>query len=190
MQKCSRNDILNLPKLRKGDDLRTLNLTREEKLFLGMLAGIASISPRHKVSSYSAEQNGRKNKLKHIADQLYKIKHWKFIHGTYECLSNPIATWFIDPPYFKGGQAYVCGDVDFQNLARWSAERSGQAIVCENSSADWMPFQSLCVKRSGVTFQAETFWTNEKVETQPELFQPQNTKSPAPSKRPGGAAGI
>lgn len=170
LQQCSRNDILSLPKLQKGDDLRTFNLSREEKLFLGMLAGIASTSPRHKISSYSAEQNGRKNKMKHIANQLYKIKHWQFIHGTYECLANPAATWFIDPPYFNGGQAYICNNIDFEQLAQWSNERNGQTIVCENANADWMPFQPLCVKRSGVKFQAEMFWTNEKVYHQQEMF--------------------
>lgn len=170
LQTCSKSDILSLPKLQTGDDIRTFNLSREENLFLGMLAGIASISPRNKVSSYSAEQNGRKNKLKNIADQLYKIKNWTIKLGDYTECENPEATWFIDPPYFIGGQAYVHGEIDFHRLAKWSAERCGQVIVCENSAATWMPFRPLCVKRSGVKIQAEMFWTNEKMEVQTGLF--------------------
>jgi hypothetical protein len=64
LQLCSRQDILSLPVLGKGEDIRLLNLSDDEKLFLGMISGVASISPRNKVSYFSAEQNGKKTDLK------------------------------------------------------------------------------------------------------------------------------
>jgi len=61
LQQCSKQDILNLPdiyKLKKGFDLRTLNLSEGELLFMGLNAGIASTSPRYKISPMTADQNG------------------------------------------------------------------------------------------------------------------------------------
>src|SRR6185436_10913618 len=119
----------------------------EERLFLGLLAGVASTMPRNKVSAFSGEQNGRKNKMKNIANQLHKIKHWEFLHGSYEEIPNQRATWFIDPPYEFGGHAYVESDINFVVLAEWSRNRDGQVIVCENTKAAWMDFKPMARMR-------------------------------------------
>src|SRR6185436_14939147 len=129
LQQCSPGDILGLPKLTTGMELDKLPLAEEERLFLGLLAGVASTMPRNKVSAFSGEQNGRKNKMKNIANQLHKIKHWEFLHGSYEEIPNQRATWFIDPPYEFGGHAYVESDINFVVLAEWSRNRDGQVIV-------------------------------------------------------------
>lgn len=161
LQQCSEKDILGLPKLTKGLKIDSLNISEDERLFLGMLAGISSISPRNSVSSFSAEQNGRKNQYKRIADQLYKIRHWKIECIDYKEITNIEASWFIDPPYQIGGHAYVESDIDFNYLANWCKDRNGQSIVCENMQADWLPF--LPMKQSigsNGTYQTEAIWTN------------------------------
>lgn len=163
LQQCSERDILGLPDLIKGLDLRTLNLSEEEKMFLGMMAGTSSISPRNKVSSFASERNGRKNAYKRISDQLFKIKHWDIRLGSYEHMVNQDATWFIDPPYEFGGQAYIHSKIDFVGLSEWCKSRVGQTIVCENMRATWMPFLPIKSHRgSNQTWQTEAIWTNEK----------------------------
>ena len=74
-----------------------------------------------------------------------KIKHWKIINGTYEGLPNIEATWFIDPPYDGvRGKEYRCNTVNYNNLGEWCKNRIGQVIVCENTMAQWLPFEPLC----------------------------------------------
>lgn len=163
LQKCSKEDILKLPKFETGIDLRKCNLSEEEMMFLGMCAGIASTQPRYKISPFAGEQNGRKNRFKRIADNLYKIKHWEIRLGCYTEIENETATWFVDPPYQVGGHAYIENKIDFIKLAEWVKERNGQAIVCENTKADWLPFKPMREQQgAGQTFTTEAIWSNEK----------------------------
>jgi 16S rRNA G966 N2-methylase RsmD len=142
-------------------ELDKLGLAEEERMFLGLLAGIASTQPRNKVSMFSGEQNGRKNKMKHIANHLHKIKHWKFVHGSYEDIVNETATWFIDPPYEFGGHAYVENKIDFTSLAEWCRGRQGQAIVCENTKANWLNFKPMSIMRgANGKHTTEAIWSN------------------------------
>lgn len=173
LQQCSSHDILSLPVLKKGDKISEHNLSEGERLFLGMLAGASSTSPRNTVSMFSAEQNGRKNKMKNIANQLHKIKHWKIIHGSYLDLKNEKATWFIDPPYQYGGSAYKENKIDYLTLGSWCKNRDGQIIVCENTKADWMNFTAISKQRgSNLKFTTEAVWLNE-YKKQLQLFNPQ-----------------
>lgn len=161
LQQCSEGDILGLPKLKLGDDIRVLNVSEDEKLFLGMLAGVSGTSPRFKVSPFAAIQNGRKNQLRRIARQLFKIRHWKIEHGDFKDIENQSATWFIDPPYQFGGNGYVCSKVDYSFLADWSKSRLGQVIVCENTKADWMQFSPMAKMRGAMSTTTEAIWTNQ-----------------------------
>lgn len=163
LQQCSPADILKLPRFETGVDLRNCNLSEPELMFLGMCAGISSTSPRYKVSGFAGLHNGRKNRFKNIANQLFKIKHWKIIHGSFEDLDNEECTWFVDPPYQFGGHAYVENNIDFPRLAVWCQERRGQTIVCENTKADWMQFNPMVKMFGGnMKFTTEAIWTNEK----------------------------
>ena len=65
--------------------------------------------------------------------------------GSYNDIDNQDATWFIDPPYFNGGQHYPFSnkDLDFNELGNWCKERIGEVIVCENDNATWLPFEHL-----------------------------------------------
>lgn len=161
LQACSPKDILGLPKLTTGMELDKMGLCEEERLFLGLLAGIASTMPRNKVSAFCGEQNGRKNKMKNIANQLHKIRHWKFLHGSYEEIPNQRATWFVDPPYEFGGHAYVESNINFIALSGWARERQGQVIVCENSKGTWMDFKSMALMRgANLKYTTEAIWSN------------------------------
>jgi len=161
LQSCSENDILKLPCLKQGDNINDIkSLSYDEKIFLGMLAGVASTSPRYKVSKFSASQNGRKNQLKRIADQLYKIRHWKIEHKCFSEIPNQCATWFIDPPYQHGGNAYVENLINYNELSKWSKSRSGQVIVCENTKADWMDFLPVKDHVGAMSTTREAIWTN------------------------------
>lgn len=161
LQNCSKHDILGLPKLVKGMKILELNISDDEKLFLGMCAGISSLEPRNTVSSFAAEQNSNKNYYSRVANQLFKIKHLDIQLGDYLDIKNQKATWFIDAPYEKGGQHYVINKIDFQQLADYSKERIGQVIVCENENATWLPFKKMCKSRgSNQIFKNEVIWSN------------------------------
>lgn len=168
LQQASEKDILGLPELQRGEIIPE-SLAQVEKDFLGFLVCNGLESPRKKVSTFEGVNVARD--LKRTAKQLFKIRHWKLIHGEYDCVEAE-ATWFIDPPYFKGGEHYVHStkQIDFNLLGRWCKSRQGQIIVCENSSADWLPFMRLTKMQGTVKQTTEVFWTNEKVEFQASLF--------------------
>lgn len=83
---------------------------------------------------------------RYIANNLYKVKHWKILCGDYTEAPDIAATWFIDPPY-KGssGNGYDTGSksIDYQSLAKWSLARKGQIIFCEGTNGDYLPFEPL-----------------------------------------------
>ena len=164
LQQCSESDILSMPRLKKGDDIRNLNISENEKTLLGFFAQAAQGKPVNMVSSMG-EQN-MKTAYKNIASQLHKIRHWEIKLGSYDELENEEATWFIDPPYQFGGQhQYKFGNkqIDFSKLANWCMNRNGQVIVCENTKADWLPFLPV-VKIDGAnhTGTTEAIWSNQR----------------------------
>ena len=83
-----------------------------------------------------------------VASQVESVRHWRIIEGDYRECHVPVvgnATWFIDPPYQRAGKHYKFGSdgLDYADLAEWCQSRPGQAIVCENDGADWLPFTPL-----------------------------------------------
>ncbi len=163
LQGCNKNDILKLPKLKKGDDVRLLDLTTEEKWLLGFSCQ-AGVSAPANMTSALGEQNS-KTFLKNIADNLHKIKHWEIRQGSYDQIENQEATWFIDPPYQFGGHSYKESNknIDFNNLAEWCKTRKGQAIVCENTKADWLPFKPVVEFIGTVKLKTtEAIWSNQR----------------------------
>ncbi len=97
-----------------------------------------------------------------IARQLFKIKHWKIIHDDYFNYGNVLATWFIDPPYQKGGQYYYHNKIDYELLSKWCLERNGFVIVCENTGANWLPFKPMVNMRGSSKCTTEAIWCNER----------------------------
>lgn len=163
LQECSKADILKLPDIRKlgvGFDLRTLNLSEPELYFLGFNAGVASTSPRYKISLFAGKQNGIETYLKRVANNIHKIKHWQIKLGCYTELENIEATWFIDPPYQFGGSAYFESKINYTQLAEWIKEREGQQIVCENTKANWLPFVPMINMAGTMYTTTEAIWSN------------------------------
>jgi site-specific DNA-adenine methylase len=163
LQKCSSNDILKLPKLTTGLDIRKCNLSDEERTFLSFL--VASGGPSNIVTKFMDYNHGNQKVYARIADQLEHIRHWNIIQGSYTDLENQEATWFIDPPYMFGGERYSESNkqINFQELAEWCKNRNGQVIVCENTKADWLPFKPL-LRIQGATQSntVEAIWSNMK----------------------------
>ena len=178
LQQASEKDILGLPTLKEGERISEIKtLSQPEKDLLGFLAA-ASVSPRDKVSVMAANAKGRPRQLKYIAGHLYKIRHWKIVHGDYRDIENQEATWFIDPPYQVGGHAYVENKIDYVFLADWCKSRYGQSIVCENTQANWLPFYSMVDLAGAMGKSTEAIWSNERhnfMSSQQSLFTLPNT---------------
>ena len=163
LQQCSKQDILGLPKLTTGLDIRKIELSEIERTFLSYL--VASGRPSNIVTKFMDYDNGNQKVYKRIADSLELIRHWEIKFGSYTELENLEATWFIDPPYQFGGEHYKHGtkDLDFNKLAEWCKNRNGQVIVCENMKADWLDFKPMVqIQGACQTNTTEAIWSNHK----------------------------
>lgn len=152
---ASEDDILSLPDLVVGDDLKDcqsvddLPVCQEAKWLIGFWINNGSATPHKRPSKWMRQYHAEDSKLfwgprarRRIASQLRYIRHWKVVNGDYCSLENYRATWFIDPPYVTAGKIYKFGSkkLDYDKLAKWCVSRSGQVIVCENVGATWLPF--------------------------------------------------
>lgn len=163
LKQASEKDILKLPKLKQGDDIRDYKLTDEETLLLGFCAGLGGSTIQYTVSKFADFDNGNSKTYQRIASNLFKIRHWEIRKGDFTDIENQEATWYVDPPYQFGGEYYKCSNkqIDFRFLAEWCKERKGQAIVCENTKADWMDFKPMVkVKGTRTTNTTEAIWSN------------------------------
>lgn len=165
LQLCSPRDILRLPRLKQGENIDDFSFDcQEAKNLVGFLVNKGLNYPRKTATSWVAgkHSNWFNYSYKRIADNLYKIKHWNISLGSYESIENIKATWFIDPPYQHGGQLYVMNnsDIDYNDLSNWCKSRLGQAIVCENSKADWMKFKKMASHKIRKGIQHEVIWSN------------------------------
>jgi len=164
LQQTSPKDILSLPEVHEGDDIRNhTQLCDEERWLMGFWINRGSKSPKNIVTKWGGKNGYWKRKKSEIADSLHKIKHWTIKLGSYNQIKNKKATWFIDPPYQFGGENYVFSNesIDFKVLAEWCKSRNGQIIVCENTKADWLDFNSL-VKLTGQRNETvEAIWYRE-----------------------------
>lgn len=150
--------ILSLPEVAAGQCIDDLEVSPVEKQLIGFCANRGCTSPCH----YPGKWNIWAADKKRIAAELYKIKHWQIIEGSYLEASDVEATWFIDPPYQKVKRDYVVSkkNLDFDTLAQFCKSRKGQVIVCDNFGADWLPFMRL-IKFSGQLHdKTEAVWFN------------------------------
>lgn len=159
-QKSSKKDILGLPILKPGQDIRSFNLSKEELSFMRFNLAIADAAPRW-ICTPMCTSDTQIRTLKKIAENLFKIRHWEIKHGDYKNLINEKATWFVDPPYQHGGHVYKESNkkIDFKKLANWCQSRKGQVIVCENTKADWMNFKPMKQMRGFHRTTVEAIWS-------------------------------
>ena len=161
LQQASKKDILGLPKMKSGDNVNDYDISQVEKDFIGFLICRGMESPRKNVSSFVGDITPA---ITEIANNVFKIKHWDIINGSYEDLKNEEATWFIDPPYQFGGEHYVesTKNIDFNKLSEWCKNRKGHVIVCENTKADWLPFKPMKEMNGSQHKTTEAIWSNHK----------------------------
>jgi len=154
------NDILNLPNMGKGEDLRLIDTPIEAKILIGFCINRGSVSPKNISSGFN---NWNEDK-KRIAKELHKIKHWEIKQGCYTEIENETATWFIDPPYQFGGQHYKksADEINFNDLGIWCMGRYGQSIVCENTKANWLKFKPVIEFNGAYDKTTEAIWSNHK----------------------------
>lgn len=164
LQQCVPADIKKLPRLKPGDDLNTLSFScEEERWLLGFIAGFGLTYPANKVSPHRGHRpNSMNYTINFIADSLYKIRHWEIRCGDYDKTPDQEATWFIDPPYERGGQSYRHGNknISYSALAKFCTGRKGQVIVCENATATWLDFKPMINQRTLRGYNAEGIWSN------------------------------
>lgn len=155
--KASKEDILSLPDIEKGQKVTDFHLPKPQEYLIGFCINPGSTCPKVTASQRSAWNRYKLN----IAEQVDKVKHWKIFNESYETISNQQATWYIDPPYQKAGKYYFgFNQIDFKKLGEWCKERLGQIIVCENEGADWLPFRFLTEHRGSIKSNTEVIWTN------------------------------
>ena len=144
-------EILAIPDLDPQGSVDDLKVSQEAKWLVGFWLNRGTASPRKKPSKWMRDGirpgsfwGSRVRET--IASQVNAIRHWKIYNCNYTDGPKPrVATWFIDPPYAKAGEHYRFGShqIDYKALATWCRSRLGQAIVCENAGATWLPFRHL-----------------------------------------------
>jgi hypothetical protein len=162
LQQATEKDLDNLPVPKKGESLFDFNLSEGEHLFLSFIVSEGVASPRNIVTKRASSRVN--HKIQTTKDILHKIKHWDIRLGDYNDIINEKATWFIDPPYFKGGEHYPKGSkyIDYKELANWCKSRQGQVIVCENDNANWLPFTNLKEHWGGIKRSVEVMYYQEQ----------------------------
>lgn len=148
---ASTADILSLPDLEPGQTVADLPVDQEARWLIGFWLNRGASRPRTGPSAWMRKgvRPGSfwgERVRSTIASQVDRIRHWQVYNCSYEDLPvTGAATWFVDPPYQRQGRHYRYGaaDIDFSALGDWCRSRPGQAIVCENDGADWLPFRPL-----------------------------------------------
>jgi len=175
LQQCQPADIMRLPEPTYKQSINDFGVSDDEKLLMGFIIGQGAASPQWIVQKFVGEPGEIYREKKKIADQLFKIRHWRIELGDYTDAPNEPATWFIDPPYQFGGEHYRMSNraIDYRALAAWCRSRQGQAIVCENTKADWLPFFTLRRMTGAYSTTYEAIWSNYPTDfdvRQPDLF--------------------
>ncbi|MEI8270569.1 MAG: hypothetical protein WCG45_04310, partial [bacterium] len=160
--KVKKEEILALPLDKDGspfckeNPVSDCDIAPEAKILIGFWLTESQTSASRYPLSKSRGGNWTVRKRELVANQVDYIKHWKIEKKSYEEIDHlQNCTWFIDPPYSQAGKRYRNNSIDYKHLGQWCKERQGQAIVCEQSGADWLEFS---------TFQKVSNASNKKYE--------------------------
>jgi site-specific DNA-adenine methylase len=174
--KATPNEIRELPLLNAEDTVDELPIPQEAKWLIGLWVNGGASSPRNRLSRWAREQIDNMPASfwgprcrERLAWVVSRIKHWKIYQESWENAARHRgdSTWFIDPPYQKQGKYYPEKSIDFNQLAVFCRERTGQVIVCENEEASWLPFRPLYsmvgASKDGSKrrLSTEVIWTND-----------------------------
>lgn len=144
--RASREEILSLPDLPIGGTVDDLEVCQEARWLIGWWLNKGASAPRKSPSRWMREGIRPRSfwgvdVRERLAAQVDHIRHWQVLHQDYHESPELDATWFVDPPYRRGGQHYRHSEINYGELAAWCRSRKGQVIVCESSGADWLPFE-------------------------------------------------
>jgi len=169
--KAKESEILNLPV--DFDSTDDLEIPQEAKWLIGFWITKGNVHPNKSRSAWARQYRhsgdckvwGEAVKTR-IASQIGKIRGWKSYCADYGSSPEVRADWFVDPPYAVAGKHYPFRDFSHTELADFCRGRKGRVTVCENSGADWLPFQPLTIARAmtgktGVRTSSEVFWQKE-----------------------------
>lgn len=144
---ATKRDVLSLPLLEPGESLNDHEqLAPGERALIGFWLSKGVPRPRVTMSrsSWGTSSFWCERIRQRVAEQLEKIRHWRFIDGGYEAHTNAEASWFIDPPYKGVGRCYPNSrHFDHRRLGVWVRSRIGQVIVCAGPDDGWLPFKPL-----------------------------------------------
>lgn len=151
---ATREDILNLPELLPGQTIHDLDVCEGARNLIGFWCVSGGAHPQSIISSKTrlAASSGKHGAIRwsqpqvkeRLIRQVDHIKHWEIVEGDFSSIENFDATWFIDPPYSKTGHFYRFDlKGSRESLADFCVSRLGQIIVCEDETADWLPFDIL-----------------------------------------------
>jgi len=148
--RATSREILALPDLDDGQTVHDLKLPQEARWLIGfwMDSGVSTPRPRpcKRMRAGTAPRKYWGPAVReHVARQVNYIRHWRAINLGYRDIpeTGAQATWYVDPPYQQAGKHYrhSAGEIDFCHLADWCRSRLGQVVVCENTGANWLPFE-------------------------------------------------
>lgn len=165
--KVKKEEMLGLPldnngcEFSKENPVSDCSIAEEAKILIGFWLTESQTSSSRYPLSKSRGGNWTDRKRKMLASQLDHIRHWKVEYKSYnEIELNQKCTWFVDPPYFQAGKRYRNSNIDYQQLGHWCKTREGQAIVCEQSGADWLEFSTFKKASNGSNKKyEEVMWT-------------------------------
>jgi site-specific DNA-adenine methylase len=166
---ASARDILALPDVEPGQDVREMGLAQEAAWLIGFWLNRGSATPKRTRTAFSARTERQQlvwspRARERIASDIHKVDHWKVRLGDFEEARRlGYATYFVDPPYVDKGRHYRMrlDAPDYQRLAGWVRGLPGRWIVCEQAGADWLPFQPLAEIKSTRGSSAETYYTSD-----------------------------
>jgi hypothetical protein len=187
--RVSPKEIRSLPLVFEHVD--ELNVCPEAKALIGFWLNKGSVQPAKSPSKWMRDYQLRQPGVywgerirERIASQVPEIRHWTISQASYEDIPDQgPATWFIDPPYMLAGKAYRFHSINYPDLGEWCRSRTGQAVVCENAGAEWLPFVPFrTIKglegRRGGKKSVEVIWTNEERPMLPPVSAPSRTWRP------------
>lgn len=159
-------EVLALPDLAVGESVDTLRVPQEAKWLIGFWLNRGSAQPKKSRTAFSTRTErsqlvwSERARVR-IAAQVESIRHWKVAQGSYDTAPRDAGTWFVDPPYVAKGRYYRFHAVDYAALGAWCVELPGNAIVCEQAGAQWLPFAPLATIKSTRGTSEEVVFLNE-----------------------------
>ncbi len=167
---ASSKDILALPL--DFEHVDELTVCQEAKWFIGFGLSCGSTSPRNiistftKIARHNKHANGWTEQLRQRAsEQVNQIRNWKIFNSSYTECPDVVATWFIDPPYVQKGKLYPYNEIDRDALSAFCWARQGLVMVCDDDTADYLPFAYLAETRGsglgGKKMSKEAVWIND-----------------------------